>query len=64
MKRIPSNVLYIVLLISGSIALYEQSGPKPRLFVVIPSIAVFLLGLMAVASRIPSKNTDKDDPVQ
>ncbi|UMY65234.1 MULTISPECIES: hypothetical protein [unclassified Flavobacterium] len=64
MKRIPSNVLYVVLLISGSIALYEQSGSQPRLFVVIPSIAVFLLGLMALSSRIPSKNKSEDDPVQ
>jgi len=61
MKRIPSNLLYLVLLISGGIALYEQSGPHPRMAIVIPSFGVFLFGLMAIAARIPSKNNSEDD---
>lgn len=64
MKRIPSNLLYIMLLVTGGVALFEQSSPHPRPIIVIPCMALFFIGLMVVASRIPSKKNEDDGTVQ
>ncbi len=56
------KTLYIILLfVAAFMAFLEQSRPNPNRYVLIAAIAVFMLGLMQLMSKVPSKNQDKND---
>lgn len=38
------------------VALYEQSLAKPNVFIMVAAIAIFMLGLMKLMSKVPGKN--------
>ena len=44
-------------------AFYEQSKDVPNIYITVIAIAVFMLGMMQLSARTPSKhqNTDEDD---
>ena len=43
------------------VALYEQSKPKPNVIVMVIAIVIFMLGMMRLMSKIPDKDTNRDD---
>ena len=43
------------------LALYEQSLPKPNVYIMAGAIVVFMLGMMRLMSKVPSKHTQKDN---
>jgi len=54
------KTIYIILLFAAAFAaLFEQSKEKPNVYVMVAAIAVFMLGLMQLMSKVPSKNSDK-----
>ena len=56
------KTLYIILLfVAAFMAFLEQSRTNPNRYVLIAAIAVFMLGLMQLMSKVPSKNQDKND---
>ena len=38
------------------VALYEQSLAKPNMIIMVGAIVAFMLGLMRLMSKVPSKN--------
>jgi len=38
------------------VALYEQSIPKPNVYIMVGALAVFVVGLMRLMNKVPSKN--------
>ncbi len=38
------------------VALYEQSLAKPNVVIMVIAIVIFMLGLMKLMSKVPSKN--------
>lgn len=53
--QIPIMILAIISII------YSQFQSENKLLILIPSIVVFMMGMMNLSSKIPSKNQDKDD---
>lgn len=51
----------ILLFAAGFTALYEQSKAKPNVIVMVAAIVVFMLGLMQLMSKVPSKGEDKNE---
>jgi hypothetical protein len=43
------------------IALYEQSLAKPNVYIMVGAIIVFMLGMMRLMNKVPSKYQPKDD---
>jgi Na+/phosphate symporter len=51
----------IFLIIGIAIVIFEQSREVPNLILQLFGIAFFMIGMMLLSSKIPSKNKDKDN---
>lgn len=55
------KTFFIVLMFAAAfVALYEQSLAKPNVYIMAAAIVVFMVLLMRLMSKIPSKN-EKDN---
>ncbi|MCO6149558.1 hypothetical protein [Flavobacterium sp. NRK1] len=51
------KTIYIVLFFAAAfVALYEQSTGHPNMFIMISCIVIFMMGMMKLMSKVPSKN--------
>lgn len=50
-----------ILIIAIMVALYEQSKEDKNVYVIVIAIVVFMLGMMRLSAKTPSKNQDKKD---
>lgn len=58
------KTLYIIALFTAAfIAFYEQSKPDPNKYIMVGAMVVFMLGLMQLMSKVPSKNKDSENDV-
>jgi hypothetical protein len=60
------KTIYILLtFVAAFVALYEQSLAKPNVTIMVVAIIIFMLGLMKLMSKVPSKNdsNNNDDEV-
>lgn len=44
-----------------TIALYEQVSAEKNVFIMVIAIVVFMMGMMQLSAKTPSKNQDKED---
>ena len=42
-------------------AFYEQSKDAPNIYITVVAIAVFMLGMMQLSAKTPSKNQNNDE---
>ena len=52
------KLLLPILIISIYFAFSEQQKPHPNLFVMIPSIVIFIYAMSQLMSKVPSKNPE------
>ena len=57
MKKLLIPIMVIAILV----ALYEQSKPEKNVFILVIAIVVFMIGMMRLSAKTPSKNQDKED---
>lgn len=58
------KTLYTIALFAAAfIAFYEQSKPEPNKYIMVGAMVVFMLGLMQLMSKVPSKNKDNENDV-
>ena len=43
------------------IALYEQVSAEKNVYVMVIAIVIFMMGMMQLSAKTPSKNQDKED---
>ncbi|MFL9843409.1 hypothetical protein [Flavobacterium rhizosphaerae] len=56
------KTIYIVLMFAAAfLALYEQSLAKPNMLIMVIAIVAFMLGLMRLMSKVPSKHNDHEE---
>ncbi|HKO76405.1 MAG TPA: hypothetical protein VJU52_04275 [Flavobacterium sp.] len=53
------TILLMVLAIG--VALYEQTSAEKNVYVMVIAIVIFMMGMMKLSSKTPSKNQDKED---
>jgi uncharacterized membrane protein YoaK (UPF0700 family) len=53
------TILLMVLAIG--VALYEQTSTDKNVYVMVIAIVIFMMGMMKLSSKTPSKNQDKED---
>ena len=44
-----------------SVALYEQVSAEKNVYIMVIAIVVFMMGMMQLSVKTPSKNQDKED---
>ena len=50
-----------IMVVAIIIALYEQVTAQKNVYVMVVAIVVFMMGMMQLSAKIPSKNQDKED---
>ncbi|MBP2284631.1 uncharacterized membrane protein YoaK (UPF0700 family) [Flavobacterium sp. CG_23.5] len=57
MKKIIIPVMVIAIIV----ALYEQVSAEKNVYIMVIAIVVFMMGMMQLSAKTPSKNQDKED---
>jgi len=57
MKKIIIPIMVVAIII----ALYEQVSAEKNVYVMVIAIIIFMMGMMQLSAKIPSKNQDKED---
>ncbi|AYN03250.1 hypothetical protein OIU80_06295 [Flavobacterium sp. LS1R47] len=57
MKKLRIPIMIIAILI----ALYEQSSTDKNVYITIVAIVIFMIGMMQLSAKTPSKNQDKEE---
>ena len=55
------KIIIVVMALAIVIALYEQSISDKNIYIMVIAIVVFMMGMMKLSSKTPSKNQDKED---
>ncbi|MFV8370629.1 hypothetical protein [Flavobacterium sp. LB2R40] len=50
-----------IMIVAITVALYEQVSAKKNVYIMIVAIVVFMIGMMQLSAKIPSKNQDKEE---
>jgi NADH:ubiquinone oxidoreductase subunit H len=49
------------MIIAIIVAFYEQSLDKKNVYIQVISIVVFMIGMMKLSAKVPSKNPEKEE---
>jgi hypothetical protein len=55
------KILIPLMIVSMFVAFYEQSKEQPNLLITVFCVIIFIIGMIQLSSKIPSKNQDDDD---
>ncbi|WP_426095499.1 hypothetical protein [Flavobacterium sp. DSR2-3-3] len=50
-----------IMIIAIIVALYEQVSAEKNVYVMVIAIVIFMMGMMQLSAKTPSKNQDKED---
>jgi membrane-anchored glycerophosphoryl diester phosphodiesterase (GDPDase) len=51
----------LLMALAIGVALYEQTSADKNVYVMVVAIVIFMMGMMKLSSKTPSKNQDKED---
>ncbi|AOW10762.1 hypothetical protein [Flavobacterium gilvum] len=51
----------LLMILAIGVAFYEQSSSNKNVYVMVIAIVIFMVGMMKLSSKTPSKNQDKDE---
>lgn len=49
------------MIIAIGVAFYEQSRADKNIYIMVIAIVIFMMGMMKLSSKTPSKNQDNED---
>ena len=49
------------MIIAVIVALYQQGSAEKNVYIMVIAIVVFMMGMMQLSAKTPSKNQDKED---
>lgn len=49
------------MVLAIAVALYEQVSAEKNVYIMVIAIVVFMMGMMQLSAKTPSKNQDKED---
>ncbi|MFV8270146.1 hypothetical protein ACNQGP_09460 [Flavobacterium sp. GT2N3] len=50
-----------IMVIAITVALYEQVSAEKNVYIMVIAIVVFMMGMMQLSAKTPSKNQNKED---
>jgi uncharacterized membrane protein YoaK (UPF0700 family) len=51
----------LIMILAISVALYEQVCEEKNIYITVIAIVVFMIGMMQLSAKTPSKNQDKEE---
>ena len=55
------KLVILLMALAIGVALYEQASTEKNVYVMVIAIVVFMMGMMRLSSKTPSKNQDKEE---
>lgn len=55
------NIYIIAMLFVMGLLIWENSKPKPNVWIEVAGVVVFFYGMMRLSAKTPSKNQDNDE---
>lgn len=49
------------MILAITVALYEQVSAEKNVYIMVVAIVVFMIGMMQLSAKTPSKNQEKED---
>ena len=49
------------MIVAIIVALYEQVSAEKNVYIMVVAIVIFMMGMMQLSAKTPSKNQDKED---
>ena len=49
------------MIVAIIVALYEQVSAEKNVYIMVIAIVIFMIGMMQLSAKTPSKNQDKED---
>lgn len=49
------------MIVAIIVALYEQVSAEKNIYIMVIAIVIFMMGMMQLSAKTPSKNQDKED---
>ncbi|WP_114754695.1 hypothetical protein [Flavobacterium glaciei] len=50
-----------IMVVAITVALYEQVSAEKNVYILVIAIVIFMMGMMQLSAKTPSKNQDKED---
>ncbi|MES2576594.1 MAG: hypothetical protein V4589_03220 [Bacteroidota bacterium] len=50
-----------IMVVAITVALYEQVSAEKNVYIMVIAIVIFMMGMMQLSAKTPSKNQDKED---
>ncbi|OAB27220.1 hypothetical protein SAMN05444395_104138 [Flavobacterium fryxellicola] len=50
-----------IMIVAIIVALYEQVSAEKNVYIMVVAIVIFMMGMMQLSAKTPSKNQDKED---
>ncbi|MCK8141083.1 hypothetical protein MW871_04175 [Flavobacterium sp. I-SCBP12n] len=50
-----------IMIVAIIVALYQQASAEKNVYIMVVAIVVFMIGMMKLSAKTPSKNQDKED---
>nr|WP_294777546.1 hypothetical protein [uncultured Flavobacterium sp.] len=55
------KLVFPFMILAIIVGFYEQSKPKPNVFILVIAVAVFMYGIMQLSAKVPSKHSDTEE---
>lgn len=55
------KIVILLMVLAIGVALYEQTSADKNIYVMVVAIVIFMMGMMRLSSKTPSKNQDKEE---
>ena len=59
MKKFIIPIMVVAILV----ALFEQVSAEKNVYIMVIAIVIFMMGMMQLSAKTPSKNQDKEDKI-
>ena len=50
-----------IMVVAIFVALYQQASNEKNVYIMVIAIIIFMIGMMKLSAKTPSKNQDKED---
>ena len=60
-NEIMKNFVIVLMVLAIGVAFYQQMNTEKNVYVMVIAIVIFMMGMMQLSSKTPSKNQDKKE---
>ncbi len=53
--------IILIMVVAIGVALYQQSSAEKNIYIMVIAIVIFMMGMMRLSSKTPSKNQDNNE---